>query len=64
MCACCRATEFDSVDVELECDDGYIFKKKIAVPKVCSCEDGCLLSEPEVERRTTKKKVKYGVKTG
>lgn len=52
--------------MELECEDGYTLKKKVAVPKVCGCEDGCLGPEPEPEKRSYKLAAvkKHGVKTG
>lgn len=64
-CACCRATDYGSVEVELECEDGFVFKKKVAVPKKCGCENGCPIPEPEPQKRSYKSGVKkYGVKTG
>lgn len=66
-CTCCRATDYESLEVELECEDGVTFKKKVAVPKVCGCEDGCLGVEPEPQKRSYKSapiKKYYGVKTG
>lgn len=53
------------MEVELECEDGYVFKKKVAVPKTCGCESGCPLAEPEPQKRSYKSGTKnYGVKTG
>lgn len=64
-CACCRAVDYDSLEVELECEDGFTLKKKVAVPKVCGCEDGCLGPEPEPQKRSYKSSAKkYDVKTG
>lgn len=65
-CGCCRATDYDSLDVELECEDGFTYKKTVAVPKVCGCEDGyCPGLEPEPQKRSYKSAVKtYNRKIG
>lgn len=62
-CACCRAVDYESLEVELECEDGFVLKKRVAVPKVCGCEDGCTELEPEPQKRSSYKS-KHGVKTG
>ncbi|XP_017781781.1 PREDICTED: hemocytin [Nicrophorus vespilloides] len=40
ICSCCRATKYSPLLIELTCEDGYKFKKQVAVPTVCGCE-GC-----------------------
>ncbi|XP_030749920.1 hemocytin [Sitophilus oryzae] len=37
VCSCCQATDYQSLEIELDCDDGSKFKKKVAVPSKCSC---------------------------
>ncbi|XP_025836286.1 hemocytin-like [Agrilus planipennis] len=37
-CECCQATKYEPLFVELECEDGYKYKKQIAVPVECGCE--------------------------
>lgn len=37
VCSCCQATNFQSLKVELECENGYKWTKKVAVPSQCSC---------------------------
>lgn len=37
VCSCCQATKYQSLDVELQCEDGFRWTKKVAVPAKCSC---------------------------
>ncbi|KAH1012596.1 hypothetical protein HUJ05_011728 [Dendroctonus ponderosae] len=53
VCSCCQATEFHSLDVELECADGYKWKKKVAVPSKCDCV-ACGEGSPYLSDATTK----------
>jgi len=56
-CSCCRATQYGSLEVKLECEDGYTWKKKVAVPSACGCE-GCA-----APKQFTKSGTKTFVKT-
>ncbi|CAG9772868.1 unnamed protein product [Ceutorhynchus assimilis] len=37
VCSCCQAIKYQPLDVELECEDGYKWTKKVAVPSKCNC---------------------------
>ncbi|EFA10333.2 hemocytin [Tribolium castaneum] len=52
VCSCCHATDYKSIEVELECEDGYTWKKKVAVPSACGCE-GCAAAHKSVKHKKT-----------
>ncbi|XP_066254573.1 hemocytin [Euwallacea similis] len=37
VCSCCQATDYRSLKVDLVCEDGYKWVKKVAVPSKCGC---------------------------
>ncbi|KAL1513261.1 hypothetical protein ABEB36_002690 [Hypothenemus hampei] len=37
VCTCCQAVKYESLEVELECEDGYKWMKKVGVPSKCDC---------------------------
>ncbi|RZC42307.1 hemocytin, partial [Asbolus verrucosus] len=43
QCTCCQATKYETLVVELECEDGSVSKKNVAVPSECGCK-GCAAS--------------------
>ncbi|XP_055298923.1 mucin-6-like isoform X2 [Sitodiplosis mosellana] len=40
-CECCSVSEFDKMEVAVECDDGSEQIALVSVPKSCSCVQGC-----------------------
>ncbi|XP_050302983.1 hemocytin [Anthonomus grandis grandis] len=37
ICSCCQAVEYQPLEVELTCEDGFTWIKKVAVPAKCEC---------------------------
>ncbi|XP_071447163.1 hemocytin-like [Hetaerina americana] len=60
-CKCCQATNTKSITVEVVCEDGYAYERKISTPTTCEC-NAC---EGTETRGSLKKPAKVGgVKTG
>jgi von Willebrand factor len=50
-CSCCQATRYVPLEVELECEDGFKWNKKIEVPSDCGCE-GCAAPARSTKKAT------------
>lgn len=57
VCSCCQATKYDTINVDMTCDDGYKWVKKVSVPSRCDC-NGCAANNFNKYANT-----KTGVKT-
>lgn len=58
VCSCCRATKYEPLVIELDCENGQKLEKQIAMPSKCSCE-GCV-----AQKSSKTHYIKSGVKTG
>lgn len=54
-CNCCQPVDFRKLQVELTCEDGKRFKKKITVPAICSCES----CPPDPDKLSRIKKINF-----
>ncbi|XP_046389468.1 hemocytin isoform X2 [Ischnura elegans] len=59
-CKCCQATSTKSITVQVVCEDGYAYERRVSTPTSCAC-NAC---ESADVRGSLKKSVKMGVKTG
>nr|CAH7739498.1 unnamed protein product [Callosobruchus chinensis] len=59
VCSCCVATGYRGISVELTCEDGEKWTKRISVPAQCGCE-GCAANYKKLPLKSA---VDVGVKT-